>query len=53
VLDKSQQELAEYFGVTRPALAKVLYELADEGLIVVNRREIAILDRQALRRAMM
>lgn len=53
VLDKSQQELAEYFGVTRPALAKVLYELADEGLIVVNRREITILNRQALRQAMM
>lgn len=53
MLDKSQQELAEYFGVTRPALAKVLYELADEGLITVNRREITILDRQALRRAIM
>ena len=53
LLDKSQQELAEYFGVTRPALAKVLYELADEGFITVNRREITILNRQALRRAMM
>ncbi|MFR7876591.1 MAG: helix-turn-helix domain-containing protein [Butyricimonas paravirosa] len=46
LLGKSQQELAEYFGVTRPALAKVLYELADEGMISVNRREIIILDRR-------
>ena len=52
LLEKSQQELAEYFGVTRPALAKVLYELADEGMISVNRREITILDREKMRRAL-
>ncbi|MFR5658893.1 MAG: Crp/Fnr family transcriptional regulator, partial [Butyricimonas faecihominis] len=52
LLGKSQQELAEYFGVTRPALAKVLYELADEGMISVNRREIIILDRGKMRRAL-
>lgn len=52
LLGKSQQELAEYFGVTRPALAKVLYELADEGMISVNRREIIILDREKMRRAL-
>ena len=52
LLGKSQQELAEYFGVTRPALAKVLYKLADEGMISVNRREIIILDREKMRRAL-
>ena len=52
LLEKSQQELAEYFGVTRPALAKVLYELADEGMISVNRREIIILDREKMRRVL-
>ena len=52
LLEKSQQELAEYFGVTRPALAKVLYELADEGMISVNRREIIILDREKMRGAL-
>ena len=52
LLDKSQQELAEYFGVTRPALAKVLYELADEGMIAVNRREITILNREAMRKTL-
>ena len=52
LLGESQQELAEYFGVTRPALAKVLYELADEGMISVNRREIIILDREKMRRAL-
>lgn len=48
MLDRSQQELAEFFGVTRPALAKVLYELADEGLITVERREVTILNREVL-----
>ena len=51
-LDKTKAALAEYFGVTRPALAKVLYELADEGMISVNRREIIILDREKMRRAL-
>ncbi len=48
VLPKSHQELAEYFGVTRPALARIFSELRDEGVVVVNRREIIIADRKKL-----
>jgi len=48
VFDKSQQELADYFGVARPSLARTLSEMTDEGLIVVKNREIHILSRQAL-----
>lgn len=48
VLPKSHQELAEFFGVTRPALARVLGELEDEGIITVNRREVNIIDRPKL-----
>ena len=52
MVGKSQKEWAEYFGVTRPELAKVLNELADEGMISVNGREIIILDRGKMRRAL-
>lgn len=47
-LPKSQQELAEFFGVTRPSLARVLAEMEDEGVITVNRRQITITDRKKL-----
>lgn len=48
LLPKTHQELAEYFGVTRPALARVLGELEQEGIISINRREIVILDKRRL-----
>ncbi len=48
VLPKSHQELAEFFGVTRPSLARVFAEMQDEGIITVNRREISIINRNKL-----
>lgn len=48
VLPKSHQELAELFGVTRPALARVLGDMQAEGIIIVNRREVEIVDRKRL-----
>lgn len=48
ILPKSHQELAEFFGVTRPALARVLAEMQEEGIIHLNRREITILNRSKL-----
>lgn len=48
ILPKSHQELAEFFGVTRPSLARVFAEMQDEGILTVNRREITIIDRQKL-----
>lgn len=48
ILPKSHQELAEFFGVTRPALARVLAEMQEEGIIHINRREITILNRSKL-----
>ena len=44
----SQQALAEMFGVTRPALARALGEMAGEGILEVDRRAIRILDRKEL-----
>lgn len=44
----TQQELSEFFGVTRPALARVLREMVDKKIIEVHRKEINIVNRQAL-----
>ncbi|MFV0375719.1 MAG: Crp/Fnr family transcriptional regulator [Mangrovibacterium sp.] len=40
-----QAQLAEFFGVTRPALARAMGEMAAEGLMEVQRRTIRILDK--------
>jgi CRP-like cAMP-binding protein len=45
----TQEELAEFFGVTRPALARSLGELNDEGILHVHRKTIRILDKKKLR----
>lgn len=50
VIDRSQQELADYFGVTRPSLARVMRELASQGVISLRRREVTLLDTRALTR---
>ncbi|MGD9993732.1 MAG: Crp/Fnr family transcriptional regulator [Salinivirgaceae bacterium] len=47
-LPLSQKELAEFFGVTRPSLARALGDLEREKMIVVNRREIQIINRNLL-----
>lgn len=47
-LPKSQSEMAQFFGVTRPSFARSLKEMEQEGLIETNRRDIKILNRQQL-----
>ena len=44
VINRTQQELADYFGVTRPSLARAISEMESDGLIAVDRREVRILD---------
>lgn len=48
-LPMTQNDLAEQFGVARPSLARALGEMADEGLISVDRKVVRILDRKRLR----
>ena len=48
VIDRSQQELSDYFGVTRPSLSRVIGEMQEEGLISVERREVRLLDIKGL-----
>lgn len=49
ILEHNQVQLAEYLAVTRPALSKEINKMVKEGLIEVNRREVRLLDRRALR----
>ena len=42
------EQLADYFGVTRPALSKEIGKLVDEGFIKVSRGKVRILNKAAL-----
>ena len=44
----TQENLAGFFGVARPSLARALAELQDEGAITINRKEITIVDKAIL-----
>jgi CRP/FNR family transcriptional regulator, dissimilatory nitrate respiration regulator len=48
-LPMTQNDLAEQFGVARPSLARALGEMAEEGMISVDRKVVKILDRRKLR----
>ena len=47
-LPLSQAQLAEFFGVTRPSLARALGEMDQEGFIQVQRRTVRILNKQKM-----
>jgi CRP-like cAMP-binding protein len=49
VLPKSQQELSEFFGVSRPSLARVIGEMEQAQVIQHNRREVVIKDLDKLK----
>lgn len=48
ILKRSRTQLAEYFGVQRPSLARTLKELEDEGIIKTDGRLVTVLDRSKL-----
>lgn len=47
-MEHNQVQLAEYFGVTRPALSKEIGKLVDSGFINLGRGKVKILNKQAL-----
>ncbi len=47
-MDMKQNELAEFFGVARPSVARALGELEDDGFLVADRKNITILDKKGL-----
>ncbi len=48
VFGMTQNDLAEFFGVTRPSIARAIGELEDEGLIQTKGKHVNILDKQGL-----
>jgi CRP-like cAMP-binding protein len=48
VMKQTQNELADFFGVTRPSLARAIAELEAEGILHAERKEITILDKEKL-----
>jgi len=47
-LVKTQQEMSEIFGVTRPSLARTMKQLSEEGLIEIHTKNVKVLNRNAL-----
>ena len=47
-LDRSQQELSDYFGVSRPSLARELAHMQEDGLLIADRKHITILQIEEL-----
>jgi len=50
ILKRSRTQLAEYFGVQRPSLARTIKELEDERIITTSGRVVTVLDRNKLGR---
>ncbi|MCD7973793.1 MAG: Crp/Fnr family transcriptional regulator [Candidatus Azobacteroides sp.] len=47
-IKSTQQDLADFFGVARPSLLKVINELKEEGIIEYKRKELSILNMDKL-----
>ena len=47
-LKNTQQQLADLFGVTRPSLARVLSEMQQEKLIIIEKKTVTLLNKQKL-----
>lgn len=47
-LDRSQQGLSDYFGVSRPSLARELAHMQEDGLLIADRKHITILQKEEL-----
>lgn len=48
VMEHNQTQLAEYMGVTRPALASEIKKMIDEGLIKIDGRNVELLSQSSL-----
>ncbi len=48
VLDRTQNDLADFFGVARPSVARALGELEELGLIIASGKSIQIIDKEGL-----
>jgi len=48
-ISRNQTELADFFGIARPSLARSLSEMVQDGIININKKEYTILDMKRLR----
>lgn len=48
VIKRTQTQLAEYFGVQRPSLARTIGEMIEEGLITLQKKTLTVIDRKKL-----
>ncbi len=49
VINRNQTELAGFFGVARPSLARSLSEMVQDGVISINKKEYTLLNNEGLR----
>ena len=49
-LERNQTQLAEFFGVARPSLARSMSEMAVDGLIRIDKKQITVVDIQGLKK---
>jgi len=49
IINRNQTELADFFGVARPSLARSLSEMVQEGIISINKKEYTVLNSKGLR----
>ncbi len=52
-LKRTQTQLAEFFGVQRPSLARTLGEMIDEGIISLYKRKLTVINRAKLEHSLM
>ena len=50
-ISETQQELADYLGVARPSLSRVLGQMKEEGIIAIQRKKIMLLNLSALKQS--
>jgi len=48
-LNRNQTELADFFGVARPSLARSLSEMIQDGIIRIDKKEYTVLNKKKLR----
>ena len=51
-LKRNRTQLAEYFGVQRPSLARSISELVEQGVIAIDKRQVTVLKRDELRKVL-
>lgn len=50
IMKRNRTQLAEYFGVQRPSLARTMSELVEKEIIAIDNRKVTVLKRDELRR---